>query len=296
MNTPKEFPIPEPVDFKLSDATAPSPPPDTEFNPDNPPWGLLQAILVCFTSVALLLIIPGFFALIYIATKYRGMPLSQEILLNDKNYILIMVVSILPSHLLTILLAWAVASRFGKVSSIKTLGLSWPRHFGLWKTIGLSVLLFLVAMAMLYLFGGADTQLEKILRSSRAAALTMAFLATVTAPAMEEVVYRGLLYPALQRLAGPIAAILLVTSIFGGLHIWQYWPNFGAISAIMLLSLVLTVVRARTQRLLPCYMIHLIFNGIQAVIIVADPYLRPLIETPQQEAAPAILQLALRFL
>jgi len=132
---------------------------------------------------------------------------------------------------------------------------------------------------LLYSFGGADTELDRILRSSRAAALLMALLATVTAPVMEEVVYRGLLYSALQRLTGAIGAVALVTLIFAGLHVWQYWPNFAAISAILLLSLVLTVVRARTGRLLPCYMIHLVFNGVQSVIIVAEPYLRSVIET-----------------
>jgi len=151
-------------------------------------------------------------------------------------------------------------------------------------------------MGLLYSLGDADTQLDRILRSSRAAALLMAFMATVSAPLMEEVVYRGLLYSALQRWTGAIGAVALVTLIFAGLHVWQYWPNFGAISAILLLSLALTVVRARTGRLLPCYMIHLVFNGIQSVIIVADPYIRRVIETPQPEAAPAIIHFLTRFL
>lgn len=291
MNTPEASTPQAPIDRDLQTEAETSTPPAAGLDPDNPPWSALQAILICLTSVALLIIIPGFFALIYIASKYRGMPLTQDILLADKGYILTMVVSILPAHLLTLALAWAVTSRLGKVSPIKTLGLSWPEHFGLWTTVGLSILLLLLAMALLYLFGGADTQLERILRSSRPAALTMAFLATVTAPAMEEVVYRGLLYPALKKAVGAIGAVVLVTSIFGGLHVWQYWPNFGAISAIMFLSLALTVVRARTGRLLPCYVIHLVFNGIQSIIIVADPYIRPLIETPQPEAAPALLLL-----
>lgn len=258
-------------------------------DPNNPPWGLFQAILICVTSVALLVIVPGFFALIYIAMRYRGMPLSQEALINDKTYILIIVISILPAHLLALLLAWAVSSRLGKLPPFKTLGFTWPENFRLGKSVGLAIVLFIIAMGLLYLFGGPDTELEKILRSSRAAALMMAFLATVTAPAMEEAVYRGLLYPALQRWIGAVIAVILVTVIFAGLHVWQYWPNFGAISAICLLSLALTIVRARTGRLLPCYVIHLVFNGIQSVIIVADPYLRSLMETPEPPAAPAFV-------
>lgn len=209
--------------------------------------------------------------------------------MRDKTYILIIVAGFLPAHVLTLILAWAVASRLGKVSVSKSLGFSWPPNFGIWKSTGLAILLLGITIAVLYKFGGPDTELERILRSSRGAALMLAFLATVTAPLMEEVVYRGILYSALHRLAGPLISVLLVTSIFSGLHVFQYWPNVGAITAITLLSLALTIVRARTGRLLPCYVIHLVFNGVQSVIIVADPYLRSLFQKPQPETVPGII-------
>jgi uncharacterized protein len=296
VNTPEE---PAPLEPGLADPALTSDASiatSQNIDPDNPPWGLVHAILISVASVFLLIVMQGIATLIYIATHSRATLLTQDVLLNDKTYIVMAVASVLPAHLLTIGIAWAVASRFGRFSPIKTLGFGWPENFGLWKSVGLAIVLIVVAMALLYSLGGADTQLDRILRSSRAAALLMAFLATVTAPIMEEVVYRGLLYSALQRLTGAIGAVALVTLIFAGLHVWQYWPNFGAISAILLLSLALTVVRARTGRLLPCYMIHLVFNGIQSVIIVADPYIRRLIETPQPEAAPATINSLTRFL
>lgn len=296
MNTPEESAPQEPGSADPAIASEASIAPSNNIDPDNPPWGLVHAILIAVASVFLLIVMQGIATLIYIATQSSATPLTQDVLLNDKTYIVMAVASILPAHLLTIGIAWAIASRFGRFSPIKTLGFGWPENFGLWKSVGLAIVLIVVAMGMLYSFGGADTQLDRILRSSRAAALLMAFLATVTAPMMEEVVYRGLLYSALQRWTGAIGAVALVTLIFAGLHVWQYWPNFGAISAILLLSLALTVVRARTGRLLPCYMIHLVFNGIQSVIIVAEPYLRSVIETPQPEAAPAIVHFLTRFL
>jgi hypothetical protein len=77
--------------------------------------------------------------------------------------------------------------------------------------------------------------------------------------------------------------------MFAGLHVIQYWPNAGAITAISLLSLALTVVRARTGRLLPCYVIHLVFNGIQSIIIVAEPYLRSVYEGWRPEVTKGIV-------
>ena len=296
MNIPEESALEEPAPATPATTIENTSPASAAVDPDNPPWGLVHAILISVASVFLLIVMQGIATLIYIATRSSATPLTQEVLINDKTFIVMAVASILPAHLLTIGIAWAIASRFGRFSPIKTLGFSWPRNFGLWRSVGLAVVLIILAMGLLYSFGGADTELDRILRSSRAAALLMAFLATVSAPLMEEVVYRGLLYSALQRWTGAIGAVALVTLIFAGLHVWQYWPNFGAISAILLLSLVLTIVRAHTGRLLPCYMIHLVFNGIQSVIIVADPYIRSVIETPEPQAAPAIINFLTRFL
>lgn len=291
MSTPEDSghparlnPIP---DESLSPVSATKPGTD----PDNPPWGLWVASLVWLASVALTLIIPQLCGLPYVVAHYRGMPggPNKETLLSDKTFVLLLVIGLFVAHLITLALAWAVVTRLGKLSFRKTLGLSWPANFGAWKSIGLAFLLFLIAMLILKKFGGQDNDLQRILNSSRAAALVVAFIAAATAPLIEEVVYRGLLYSALQRLAGAIVGVMVVTSVFAGLHVLQYWPDGGAIASISLLSLVLTVIRARTGRLLPCYVIHLVFNGIQSVLIVTEPYLRALFEAWRQKPLTGLL-------
>jgi CAAX protease family protein len=258
------------------------------FNPNNPPWGFLGAVLTWIASVLLLIIVPQLCALPYIASHYSGMGPTKDVLLSDKTLILILLIGILPAHVITLIIAAAVVTRLAKFSPTKILGLNWKNHAEVWASAGLAILLFALAAIVLWKFGGQDTDLERILRSSRAAALTMAFIASVTAPMVEEIIYRGLLYSALQRLAGPILGVIIVTLMFAGLHVLQYWPNFGAISVISMLSLVLTIVRARTGRLLPCYIIHLVFNGIQAVVIVAEPYLPHLFRTEPHQTVGGI--------
>ena len=240
--------------------------------------------MIWAASVLLSIFVPWLLALPYLASHYPGARLTSEVLRADKTLVIIFIVGLLPVHGLTLVLAWAVVSRLGKLSPRKMLGWSWKTDFGLGKSVGLAILLFMVAMLVIYKFGGQETELERILESSRAAALITAFLATATAPLVEEVIYRGLLYSAFQRVIGPVFAVMVVASMFAGLHVLQYWPNAGAISAITLLSVVLTVVRARTGRLLPCFVIHLVFNGIQSLIIVFDPYLRALIDSWQHHA------------
>jgi membrane protease YdiL (CAAX protease family) len=83
--------------------------------------------------------------------------------------------------------------------------------------------------------------------------------------------------------------------MFAGLHVVQYWPNAGAISSITMLSVVLTMIRARTGRLLPCFVVHLVFNGVQSVIILLEPYIRAGLELWRQHPVNGVVRI-LRFL
>jgi membrane protease YdiL (CAAX protease family) len=191
---------------------------------------------------------------------------------------------------------WLVATRFGEDSIVEALGLTWNGKFRLAHSIGLAVVLYIAALLLAQAFGGQGTALDKLVESSRAAALTIAFLAVATAPIVEESIYRGILYPAIERVSGAKAAVILVTLLFALPHVPQYWPNIAVILSITLLSVALTLLRARTGRLLPCVVVHLVFNGIQSVIIVAEPYLRAALQN-MRDARPngSLIQLLISF-
>jgi membrane protease YdiL (CAAX protease family) len=265
--------------------------------PDNPPWGVFAALITWLASVAFLALVPNVCVLPYLAYHYQGLPTpTQEALLANKTFVFLFVAGWVPAHLLTLLLIWAVATRLGKFSVREVFGWSWGADFGLWKSVGMAILLFVSAWMVTVYFGAKETDLDRILQSSRAAALTLAFIAVATAPLVEEVIYRGLLYSALQRVIGPLFAVVVVAAMFAGLHVWQYRQNIGAILSISLLSVVLTTIRARTGRLLPCFMIHLVFNGIQSLIIVFEPYLRTLFEHWRPQAPSGALTYLLNFI
>ena len=261
---------------------------------ENPPWSLAAALLTWLASVLLLLALPQIIALPYVAAHYRGTRATSEVLLADKTLIVILVSGLLPVHLITLFIAWCVTTRFGKIPARIALRWNWNERIGILQCIVLAILLFGFAWLLALAFGGKQTELERLLESSRPAALIIAFLAVATAPLVEETIYRGILYPALQRFWGSIPAVVIVTLMFTIPHVPQYWPNMAVISSITLLSIVLTVVRAHTGRLLPCFVIHLAFNGIQSVIIVLDPYLRALFELGRHDAAPGTLIYLLR--
>ncbi len=57
---------------------------------------------------------------------------------------------------------------------------------------------------------------------------------------------------------------------------------------IVLLSLTLTLIRVKSDNLLPCIVLHTIFNGVQSALLIAQPYL-------EKYATPAETQTSFFF-
>jgi membrane protease YdiL (CAAX protease family) len=227
-------------------------------------------------SVILLLFVPLIVAipyLVYRIVKF-GAP-SPEALASDKMLIFFSVVGIIPTHILTLVLVWLVVRyAFRDRPFWKNIGFGWPANASPTMTVMLSVgaafALYGVAFAVTYFYGEHKTDLDLLIESSIYTRFATAFVAVVTAPLVEELVYRGLLYKALEKAAGVAMAIGIVSLLFAGVHVFQYRNNIAVIVVITLLSITLTVARAVTGKVLPAFIIHLVFNGIQSVLIVLE--------------------------
>jgi hypothetical protein len=260
-----------------------------EPHPDDPAWGLMAAFGLWFASVGML-VVGGVLALaVYVLVRRPSLDAaSLGALESDPTLILFSIAAMVPTHLLTFGMAWAVVTGFGKRPFRTAVGWSWSKRFGFWTCVGLAIGLWLFGIMLATMFGGQETDIDRIIASSHAARLSIAFLAVATAPIVEETIYRGVLFAPLQRAAGTKAAIGIVSVMFAAVHLMQYRNNLGVIAAVVVLSFTLTWVRAHTGRLLPCFVIHTAFNGIQAIIIVAQPYLKTLLPT-QPSAPPGML-------
>lgn len=237
-------------------------------SPNNPPWSGGVAFAVWLFSVGAIIIFPAIFLLPYMFANRQNSP---EFLQTDSTAILLNILAVIPAHILTLVLAWYVATRGTKFSISETLGFE-SGGFRWWYYPLVLIAFFAVAGVVGYFIPEGDNELLRMLRSSRTAVLLMAVLAAFTAPVVEEVVYRGILYSAFQRSFGVGWAVVVVTLLFAAVHVPQYWGSPGTILLICLLSLVLTMIRVKTNNLLPCIIMHTIFNGIQSVMLIAEPY------------------------
>ncbi len=96
-------------------------------------------------------------------------------------------------------------------------------------------------------------------------AYAFAFLAIVFAPFMEELFFRGFLYPVLARRLGVIVGVLLTASTFAFIHVFEY-KAWGPVLIIFLVGLVLTAVRAVMKSVGASFIVHSIYNGIPIVV------------------------------
>ncbi len=247
----------------------------TKPTPNNPPWNSGMAFLVWFVSVGLILVLPSLFILPYLVsinTQLSDNPDLGKLILADPKAVAISLGATVFAHLLTIILAWFIVTRFNTYSFTKMLGWRWG-GFKFWHGLVILVAVYAVALTLANLFGSQENEMTKILASSRMAVFMVAFLATFSAPLVEEVVYRGVLYSAFQRTFNPTIAVVIVTVLFAAVHVPQYIPDYATIISICFLSLIITLIRARTDNLLPCIVFHTIFNGIQSVLLILEPYI-----------------------
>ncbi len=229
-----------------------------------------MGFLVWIVSFILTLVVPLLFGFAYLILKMlrtRQAP-TEEILTQDLSLILISIGAILPAHLLILIICWLVVTSSGKRPFLQSI--SWG-HVS-WRdwlyVIALVVIMTAAAITFEKFLPHRETSLEKFLKLGYSVRLLVAVMAVLSAPLVEEIVYRGVLYAGIERDWGKGAAVVLVTFMFALVHAQQYWGSYAALTAIFTLSLALTLLRALTGKLAPCVLAHLLYNGIQAVALL----------------------------
>jgi membrane protease YdiL (CAAX protease family) len=159
---------------------------------------------------------------------------------------------------------------------------------GFWRTMGLRplgpegttlgrVLLCLlagvvvsvsVAISSSMLGKQPPTPMDTLFQTRLALIMLMCF-GVLVAPLVEELMFRGFIYPVVARRFGIIASVLFTGILFGAFHALQLWPAKGLILILMGVGIVFTWVRARMQSVLASLLMHIAYNStIFAVLLV----------------------------
>ena len=89
----------------------------------------------------------------------------------------------------------------------------------------------------------------------------LAFFGVFVAPLVEELFFRGFLYPALARVMGTVASVMLTALAFALIHSPQLAHAWVPLTAILLFSFILTIVRAKTKSVATTVLMHAGYNA-----------------------------------
>ena len=145
----------------------------------------------------------------------------------------------------------------------KAIKWNWPGRSAL-KWIGVGVLTVAIDLIGRYLPMPKSSPFEQFFATPGDAYLMAAFAVTL-GPLMEELFFRGFLYPVLARWTGVAPAILLTALPFGLLHYLQY-RSWSAVLLIMLVGVVLGIVREVTNSVGASFLVHVGYNGTLMVL------------------------------
>ena len=248
-------------------------------DPDRPRWGIGTGISTWVASIAAILFVPIAVVIFwYIFDKMRGVPVpdpaDRQGLLDwvmSPRILLVQVYSTLAAHFITLAFCWAVVTRFKKQPFLKSLGWNWAGHSALyWLLVsaGILVSIFIAGQFFAKFLPESETSFDQLLKSSQQVKIAVVLLAITSAPFIEEVIYRGILYSGLRKYMGVGATVIVVTVLFASVHVLQYWGAWASMAGLTMLSLILTIVRAKTKSILPCVVIHFVNNFFSSIIIL----------------------------
>lgn len=263
-----------------SSTLAPPPPPEGVVSyPDKPHWGPIAGIGAWLFSVAMVIVIPLGGLLVWLGIYIaRGNPIPatpDEITAWSTTEVagLIQVLGNIPAHLITLAACWLIATNRGQIPFKVAMGWKWEGYSVAAKIVYLISIIIGVfvfnALLSLVLPPPRETVFDKLLKISPSVRISVAIMAVVSAPIVEEVVYRGILFAGLVKKIGTVPTIIVVTMLFAGVHFPQYFESVQGLVGLTFLSLVITTVRAQTRSIYPCVMIHLIYNTIGAIEILS---------------------------
>ncbi|PYV81361.1 MAG: hypothetical protein DMG93_15645 [Acidobacteria bacterium] len=235
---------------------------------ENPPWtgwDILYIIMVMFASLLICLI--G----ITIVVKRLGYP--HVAFFQVMSFPLVAFTAQMCSYVVTLGFMFTTATHRGGTRFGSAVRWNWPRSWAAYLGLGLAFAIGLQVLAK-FLPMPKEIPMEAFFKTAlRAWILSIAAMTFV--PLMEELFFRGFLYPVVARRLGVIFAVLFTAVSFTAIHVPQladpHMPlsaSWGAVLLIFIIGLALTVVRALKKSVAAGVLIHMAYNGVTSLAAI----------------------------
>ncbi len=231
--------------------------------PSDPAWNGWDVVRLVFLTIVALFV--GVFAVLFIARAW----LYPHSNLGEIAHIpLVLVAGQSVAYLLILAYMYVLVTRErARPDFLAAIHWSWPSNIAVYVLSGFVLSVSLQGLAH-FLPIPKELPIDTYFRTP-AEAWALGILSVTLAPLMEELFFRGFLYPVLARRLGLAVAVFLTALGFALLHGAQLGFAWGPVLVIFLVGVVLTTVRAKTNSVAAGVLIHMAYNGTITVAMFA---------------------------
>jgi len=227
----------------------PVPPPDPAWNG----WDVLRLAFLTFVAVLVLSLLVA--PLIARWWFYPHMPFGRIVRMP-----LVVVAGQAVAYLLILAYMYILVTRERRRPDfLAAIHWNWPSNVAVYVLAGVALSLALQGLAHL-LPMPKELPIDSFFRTP-AEAWALGILSVTLAPLVEELFFRGFLYPVLARSLGLPVAVFLTALGFALLHEAQLGFAWGPVLVIFLVGIILTMVRAKQNSVAASVLIHMAYNG-----------------------------------
>ncbi len=144
----------------------------------------------------------------------------------------------------------------------------------LFTYLPIGVVLALMVLSVSALLPSSQKAPIEELLEQPASAFLFAALGIFVAPFVEELLFRGFIYPIAERRLGKFWAVLSTAFLFTTLHLGQLWGSWTGVMMIFLVGVTLSTVRAGTDSLFPSFVIHLSYNSTLCLLFLGSALIK----------------------
>lgn len=116
-----------------------------------------------------------------------------------------------------------------------------------------------IASVLLQRWTPKSLPIDEYFRNPSAGYLLAAF-GILVAPLVEELFFRGFVYPAVARWTGSVSSILITAAAFAALHGGQLAYAWAPLLVLFGIGAALTIIRAKTGSVATCVVVHMGYN------------------------------------
>ena len=220
--------------------------------------GIMLALAKCFFILVIFILVPNTISLIV------------RLIIKDTDMYLATSVPIMMASYAIIVLFFAIQYWFQRKSLFESAGIV-KTSYGISFSscllgIGTYGVIQAIMFAAAFILPKSWLELQNDHSSSiMSGGMVVAVIYTiVVAPFCEELVFRGLLTETLNEKAPKFAVVLLPAVLFSLVHL----PSPIAILYTFVLGIVLGIIRLRTKSLVPCILLHSLFNATNYMLYI----------------------------